>query len=183
MQSPVFVPLCGKSLDLLWLRERGHAVHGVELSAVAVESFCMENGILADRRTVGDFEVYESANLTLYQGDFFSLGAALMGPPAAVYDRAALISWQPPLRAAYVEHLAALTGPGTETLLVTMEYPQEQMPGPPFSVPADEVARLYSTLHSIQELSREDILAREPRLRSRGITQLHEVCYRLTRLS
>ncbi len=182
MQHPVFVPLCGKSLDLLWLRDRGHSVSGVELSTVALESFCMENGILAARRTIGDFDVYESANLTLYQGNFFSLSAALLGPVTAVYDRAALISWEPPLRAAYVEHLADLTSPGTETLLVAMEYPQSQMMGPPFSVTADDVARLYSRLHSIQELSREDILVREPRLRSRGLTQLHEVCYRLTRL-
>ena len=178
----VFVPLCGKSLDLLWLRDRGQSVSGVELSAVALESFCMENGILAARRTVGGFDVYEAANLNLYQGDFFSLSSTLLGPVAAVYDRAALISWDPQLRAAYVEHAAALTAPGTQTLLVTLEYPQSQMMGPPFSVTADDVARLYSRHHSIQELSREDILPREPRLRARGVTQLHEACYRLTRL-
>ena len=99
-----------------------------------------------------------------------------------MYDRAALISWEPQLRAAYVERVASLTTRGTQTLLVTMEYPQSQMTGPPFSVTADDVARLYAGHHSIQELSREEILAREPRLRSRGLTQLHEVCYQLTRL-
>ena len=178
----VFVPLCGKSLDLLWLRDRGHRVSGVELSAVAIESLCMQNGILASRRNVEAFDVYESANLTLYQGDFFTLSPALVGPIAAVYDRAALISWDPQLREAYVEHAARLTTPGTQTLLVTMEYPQSQMTGPPFSVTVDDVARLYAGNHSIQELSREDTLAREPRLRARGLTQLHEVCYRLIRL-
>lgn len=180
--SRVFVPLCGKSVDLLWLRERGHSVAGVELSAVALESFCMEHGIPAMRRTLDHFDVYEAADLQLYRGDFFALTPQLLGSVCAVYDRAALISWAPELRAGYVAHIAALTGPGTQTLLITMEYPQTQMKGPPFSVTADEVERLYAHSHTIQELSKHDILATEPRLRSRGVAQLHEVCYRLIRL-
>ena len=178
----MFVPLCGKSLDLLWLLEQGHCVTGVELSAVALESFCMEQGIPARRRTLDNFDLYEVARLGLYRGDYFALTPELLGALAAVYDRAALISWMPELRAAYVEHMTALTSPGTQTLLIIMEYPQAQMAGPPFSLGSEEIHRLYSGSHSIQELSREDILANEPRLRSRGVTQLHEVCYRLTRL-
>ena len=180
--SRAFVPLCGKSLDLKWLLERGHFVTGVDLSAVALESFCMEQGIPARRRTLRAFEVYETSDLNLYCGDFFALTRDLVGPIAAVYDRAALISWSPELRPRYVAHAATLTLPGTQTLLITLEYPQPQMPGPPFSVSADDVERLYSDNHSIRELSKDDILASEPRLRSRGLTQLHEVCYRLTRL-
>jgi len=180
--SRVFVPLCGKSLDLLWLCERGHSVTGVELSTVALESFCMEHGIPAKRRILDDFDVYEAAKLQLFRGDFFALTAKLLGSVSAVFDRAALISWTPELRATYVKHITELTAPGTQTLLVTMEYPQEQMEGPPFSLGADEVDRLYGRHHEIRELSRQDILANEPRLRSRGVAQLHEVCYRLTRL-
>jgi thiopurine S-methyltransferase len=142
----------------------------------------MEHGIPAKRRLLRDFDVYEAANLQLFRGDFFTLTPTLLGPIAAVYDRAALISWTPDVRAAYVEHITELTEPGTHTLLVTMEYPQEQMKGPPFSLGTDEVERLYARHHEIRALSREDILANEPRLRSRGVTQLHEACYRLTRL-
>jgi thiopurine S-methyltransferase len=179
--SPVLVPLCGKSLDLLWLESR-HAVAGVEISEIALESFCLEHGIAARRRILSDFEVYEAGKLRLYRGDFFALSRELLGGVAAVFDRAALISWAPELLANYVAHITSLTNPGTQTLLITVEYPQEQMPGPPFSVPADVVDRLYAPNHAIQLLSRHDILADEPRLRSRGITQLHEACYRLTRL-
>jgi thiopurine S-methyltransferase len=178
----VFVPLCGKSLDLLWLCEQGHSVTGVELSTVALETFCMEHGILAKRRTLDDFEVYKATQLQLFRGDFFALTPELIGPIAAVYDRAALISWVPELRATYVKHMTALTNIGTQTLLVAMEYPQQEMKGPPFSLDADEVDRLYAPNHEIRALSRQDILANEPRLRSRGVTQLHEACYRLTRL-
>jgi thiopurine S-methyltransferase len=180
--SRAFVPLCGKSLDVLWLHAQGHAVSGVELSGVALESFCMEHGIASRRRILDDFDIYEAEHLRLFRGDLFALTPELLGCMSAVYDRAALISWKPELRARYVDRMTALTSPGTQTLLVTMEYEQAQMNGPPFSVSADDVERLYSKNHSIRRLSRRDILANEPRLRSRGLTQLHEACYRLIRM-
>jgi thiopurine S-methyltransferase len=179
--SRVFVPLCGKSLDLLWLRDRGHSVVGVELSALALESFCMEHGIPARRRGLGKFDVYEAPGLELYCGDFFALTPKLLGAVSALYDRAALVSWTPELRAAYVAHISALTAPGTRTLLITLEYPQAQMSGPPFSVTADDVGRLYGRQHAIEQLSRDDILASEPRLRSRGLEELHEISFHLSR--
>lgn len=177
----VFVPLCGKTLDLTWLVDRGHAVAGVELSGAALESYCMENGILARRRSGDGFEVYEAPNLRLYCGDFFELDPERLGPVSAVYDRAALISWNSDLRAAYVAHMRKLTNSGTQTLLITMEYPQSQMSGPPFSVSADDIERLYGRDHTIRELARQDVLANEARLRARGVKELHEVCYHLTR--
>jgi thiopurine S-methyltransferase len=181
-KASVFVPLCGKSLDLLWLRDQGHAVIGVEISAVAVESFFMEHGIPARRRSLDDFDVYEADRLALFRGDFFKLTPALLGSVSAVYDRAALISWTPELRAEYVERITKLTRPGTEMLLIAVEYPQAEMSGPPFCVTGDEIDRLYGKRHTIEQLGRHEILALEPRLRARGLTELHEVCYRLTRL-
>jgi thiopurine S-methyltransferase len=178
----VFVPLCGKSLDLLWLRDRGHAVVGVELSAIALEAFCAENGIAARRRARAGVDLYQAPHLDLFCGDFFALTPAQVGGIAAIYDRAALISWNEELRKPYAQRMAELTPSGAKTLLVTLEYPQSQKAGPPFSIPPAEVARLYGEQHAIQELSRHDILASEPRMRARGITELHEVCYRLTRL-
>ena len=177
----VFAPLCGKSLDLLWLHDRGHAVSGVEISAIAAEAFCMEHGIPARRRTQGAFDLYETERLRLFCGDFFALSPRLLGEVSAVYDRAALIAWTPAQRPQYVEHITALTHPGTRTLLVAVEFPQAQMQGPPFPVTANEVAALYSRHHAVETLARRDILDIEPRLRARGLTELHEVCYRLTR--
>ena len=179
--SRVFVPLCGKSLDMLWLRDRGHAVVGVELSPIALEAFCMENGILARRRVQGGFEIYEASNLELFHGDFFALAPAHLNGVEAVYDRAALISWSEELRLPYVEHLARLVRGGTPMLLVTMEYPQSQRAGPPFSVQRDEVERLYSPHYTVREIARQDIWASEPKMRARGVTELFEVCYRLRR--
>ena len=124
---------------------------GVELSAVAFESFCMENGIPARRRRSVVFELYEAENLELYCGDFFALTPELLGDCAAVYDRAALIAWAPEQRGAYVRHMTALTSPGTQTLLITLEYAQAQMSGPPFSLGADEVERLYGAITRIRD--------------------------------
>ena len=179
--SRTLVPLCGKSLDLLWLRDQGHCVAGVELSALALESFCMEHGIPSRRRMIDSFDIYEAAKLQLFCGDFFALTPTSLGTVSSVFDRAALISWTPELREAYVQHVTALTSSGTQTLLVTLEYAQTQMTGPPFPVSTDDVNRLYAHNHVVEQLSRQDVLARESRLRSRGVTQLHEACYRLTR--
>jgi thiopurine S-methyltransferase len=176
----VLVPLCGKSLDMLWLREQQHSVAGVELASIALESFCLENGVPARRRTTGDFDIYEAERLRLFCGDFFSLAPSVLGRVSAVYDRAALIAWPTALRAPYVERLTALTSSGVKTLLITAEYRQDQMTGPPFSVCADEVNRLYAEHHEIRLLDRQDILASEPRFKSR-LTELHEGCYQLTR--
>jgi thiopurine S-methyltransferase len=179
--SDVLVPLCGKSLDLKWLREQGCKVTGVELSDIAVEAFFMENGIPARRRPLAEFDLYEAERLRLFRGDFFSLTRGLLGSISAVYDRAALISWEPDTRARYVERMAALTMPGAQTLLIVVDYPQAQMRGPPFAVTEHDLDRLYSSEHSIEQLVQRDILGFEPRLRARGLTELREVCYRLTR--
>ena len=181
-RSNVFVPLCGKSLDMLWLQTSGHAVRGVELSPVALQSFLMEHGIPARRRVLEDFEVYEADGFTLFCGDYFKLTPALLGSVCAVYDRAALISWTPAARESYVKHLTSLTSPGTPTLLIAVEYPQEQMSGPPFPLTRAAIEQLYADDYSIEELGRHEILELEPRLKSRGLSELREVCYRMIRL-
>jgi thiopurine S-methyltransferase len=178
----VFVPLCGKSLDMLWLRDHVHSVVGIELSDVALESFCVENGILARRADADGFHEYQAASLRLLCGDFFGLTLPTLGSVQAIYDRAALVAWSPELRIRYVEHLNQLTPQGCQTLLITIEYPETEIAGPPFSVDAECVNRLYSAQHEVQRLYREDILATDPKLPARGVTQLYESCYHLTRL-
>ena len=141
----------------------------------------MENGIPARRRLHNGFEVYEATNLELLCGDFFALTRTTIQEVAAVYDRAALISWTPELRAPYVRHLTGLLKPGTPILLHALEYPQAQMPGPPFSLERGEIERLYAPYCNIREIDRQDILATETRLRARGVTELCEVCYLMVR--
>ena len=146
-----------------------------------LESFCQENGVPARRRTLARFDVYE-ARACACRGDFFALTPELLGDIAAVYDRAALISWAPALRDGYIAQLAKLLRAGTRMLLITLEYRESQMTGPPFAVPAEEVTRLYAPQFEVSEIAREDILPHEARLRAKGLTELVEVCYQVVRL-
>jgi len=148
--APVFVPLCGKSLDMLWLREQGHPVVGVELSEKAVAAFFAENDIAAATRRDGDFTVYEGDELQLLTGDFFALRRQQLQGVCAVYDRASLIALPPPMRAAYAEHMAVLLPAGAHILLITMEYPAGTLEGPPFSVSEEEVHGLFDTAFSVE---------------------------------
>lgn len=163
----VFVPLAGKSLDLLWLAERGFDVVGVELSAIAVQEFRAEHG--------------SHARIELRCADLFDLEPGALGKIDAVFDRAALIALPPAMRVRYAAQLRALTAPGTRTLLVTMEYEQSQMRGPPHAVLPDEVRTLYGADHDIVDLGADHALADAERFAARGVTAVSERRYRLTR--
>lgn len=174
----VCVPLCGKSVDLRWLADRGAHVLGVELSPIAVESFFGEQGLTPRTRKVGAFTVWESGPIRLLCGDFFALTPADLTGVQAVYDRAALIALPPERRVEYLAHLDRLLPGARRTLLVTLEYPQEQMQGPPFSVPEREVHTLFGGA-SIERLGAQDVLADNPRFREKGLTRLLECAYRI----
>jgi thiopurine S-methyltransferase len=177
--ATVFVPLCGKSSDMIWLRELGHAVVGVELSRSAVSSFFSENGIAATWNRIGKFDVGEGNGIRILCGDFFDVTGEDLGTVTAMYDRAALVALPPDVRERYAAHLLDVLGRGARMLLITMDYPQEEMKGPPFSVPPAEVERLYSGKAKVSLLSRRDILADEPRLAARGSTSLHSCVFRV----
>jgi len=175
----VFVPLCGKSNDMLWLRERGHPVIGVELSPLAVEAFFRENGLEATRQSGERHECWKAGEATLLCGDYFSLQPEDVAGVAAVYDRASLIALPPDMRTLYAAHLIALFQGRVPVLLVTLEYPEEQMQGPPFCVHEDEVRRLYGAHFEISCLVEHDVLADNPHLRGKGIDFLTEKAYLL----
>lgn len=175
--AEVFVPLCGKSLDMLWLREQGHTVIGVEVVPRAVEAFFAENHLAAETRRERAFVLWSADGIRIYQGDFFDLGAAETAGVAAVYDRASLIALPPAMRRRYATQLRAIVPEKTNILLVTMDYPQEQMHGPPFAVTEQEVAELYGDGFEIEQVCSEDALAANPRFRERGLTRLMERTY------
>ncbi len=179
--STVFVPLCGKSLDMRWLRARGHSVLGVEISPIAVQAFFRENDLIPDCRQDVHYSVWSADGMEILCGDFFDLGPDRLDQVQAVYDRASLIALPPDMRRRYADHLTTLLAPATPVLLITMEYPQQQMQGPPFAVEAAEVDTLFGPAFEVEALHSEDILAREPRFAERGLTRLHEKVYLLRR--
>lgn len=175
--SRVFVPLCGKSRDMLWLREQGHEVVGVEISRLAVEAFFAENDLHATVTKHGTFSIYQTEGIRLYCGDFFQLTSEDMVGVSAVFDRASLIALPPSMRSAYVAHMQIILASDIKTLLVTFDYPQYEMQGPPFSVKEPEVRVLYEKIGEVRLLYSADILDKEPRFRDKGITQLQEKIY------
>jgi thiopurine S-methyltransferase len=155
--SQVFVPLAGKSLDMAWLASQGHRVLGVELSALAVEQFFDDQALQPDIRESKYGRHYSAGGIELICGDAFALDADALRGCAAVFDRAALIALPPELRVRYVRELYARLPSGCRGVLVTLEYPQEERAGPPFSVSEEEVIRLFSDGWEIARLERHPI--------------------------
>lgn len=177
--SRVFVPLAGKSLDMIWLAAQGHPVLGAELSPLAVEQFFAENGLHPRITETPAGRLHAADGIELMLGDVFDLDAATLASCEAVYDRAALIALPPDLRARYADEVYGRLPIGCLGLLITLEYPQPEKDGPPFSVDEAEVRRLFSKCWDIELLERRDILPHEPGFRAEGVTALHTVIYRL----
>lgn len=140
----LFVPFCGKAEDLAFLAAQGHDVVGVELVERAVQAFFEEHGVKPEVTPEGKFTKYTAPRLTLFAGDFFATTRQLLGNVDALYDRAALIALPEPMRSGYVKHLRALLPARAPGLIITVEYPQGALEGPPFSVPEAELRTHYA---------------------------------------
>ena len=176
----VFVPLCGKSLDMMWLRQQGCNVLGVELSDIAVDDFYNENGLAASQSSVGKFQRYQAGGVQILCGDFFDLSKDDLSNVSAVYDRASLVALPPDMRERYAQHLVNILKPGTQILLITFDYPQSEMQGPPFAVSVKEVEALYSKYADIRLLAQEDVLMQNLRFKQRGVSRMEEQVFLLT---
>ena len=170
----VLVPLCGKSVDLLWLARAGNTVVGVELAEVAAQAFFKEQA-LDHERVDGPLPEYRTPDgrLRIVVGDFFDFAETGFD---ALFDRAALIALPPEVRGRYVEHLDARMSPGYAHLLVTLEYPQTMVNGPPFAVMRDEVSGYYPSLRLLD--ATDDLPNAPPKFREADVPFLHELAWR-----
>jgi len=174
----VLVPLCGKSLDMVYLAGRAAAVVGVEFVEQAVREFFTEQGL---EPQVGAWPPvrYDADRYTLFAADMFQVTEKDTGPIDAVFDRAALVALDAETRVRYAEHLRRLLPVGARMLLITFDYDQSQMGGPPFAVPEDEVEQLFGEGFSIEHLETRDAL--NAQFRDRGLTVFTESAFALTR--
>ncbi|MBF8722144.1 MULTISPECIES: thiopurine S-methyltransferase [Pseudomonas] len=178
--SRVLVPLCGKSLDMAWLAGQGHRVLGVELSRRAVESFFQEHGLVPEVEQQGAFEVWRSGDVELWCGDIFALRAEDLEACVGVYDRAALIALPPAMRERYMALLSTLLPSACKGVLVTLDYDQALLDGPPFSVADDEV-RAGFVGWRVERLEAREIIKESPKFEQAGVPSLVERVYRLER--
>lgn len=173
-QSPgsrVLVPLCGKSVDLLWLASQGLQVVGVELSELAVRAFFDENGLEFDTLRAGRLLEFRalSVPITVVCGDYF----AFTCPPCdAVFDRGALVAVQPTERERYIAHTRTLLTATASVLLITLSYDQGAVDGPPFSVDDAAAKKYWPDLRRV--LARDDLETASPKFRKAGLSEVIE---------
>ncbi len=179
--SAVFVPLCGKSLDMLWLKDQGHNVTGIELSKIAVVDFFSENKLEAEVTHHPKMVAHSSDKLNLLCGDFFDLNEQDLQKHHLVFDRAALIALPEEMRKSYVDHLCQVLPENCSILQVLLTYPQNEMDGPPFSVSEEELRNLYQDRFNIEKLQEFNIFAENPKFKQRGLTSLVESIFILSR--
>lgn len=179
--STVFVPLSGKSLDMLWLAEQGYRVIGSELSEIAVDRFFEERGFKPSVQTHESFVVKSSGVYEMWCGDFFALAPNGLKTMAAVYDRAALVAMPPEMQPRYAAKLAGLIPAGVPTLLIGLDYDPREMKGPPFATPQKQVRELFAPWFSVEVLGARDGLAKSEHLKKKGVTRLEEATYLLRR--
>lgn len=177
----VLVPLCGKSLDMIWLAAQGYQVMGVECSEQAVQQFIDEQQLTATSSRQDGFTLYKAEDIELLQGDFFKLNKTLLQSVSAVYDRASLVALPVEMRAQYVELLQRSLPQSVSILLVTVDYDQALMQGPPFAVSHNEVQRLYQSSFDISLLDERNMINESPRFRERGLNHMFERVYKIVR--
>lgn len=177
--SLVLAPLCGKSRDMLWLAKQGYRIRGIELSPLAVESFFQEQSLQPEVTRVAGFDCWRKGPYELCCGDIFDLAQLEIGDADAVYDRASLIALNPQQRAHYAEMLCGLLPKPCRMLLVAMDYPQEEMHGPPYSVGEAEVRSLFEPRFQVRLLHTLDLLKEGKRYGDKGVSRMREQVYLL----
>ena len=178
----VFFPLCGKSLDMIYLLNQGFSVIGIELSEIGIKQFFHENELDFTITQVGEFDLYSAKNIEIYCGDFFSLSSKHLRDIKAVFDRKSLIALDQNLRQKYVKHLNDIISVGVRVLLITLNYPQHQISGPPFSVDKFEVESLFSMAFKYQELKSFQDIENGSKLAHAGVDYIENAAYCLQKV-
>jgi thiopurine S-methyltransferase len=152
----IFLPLCGKTLDIAWLMSQGYRIAGAELSEVAIGQLFEQLDIAPEISELGKLKRYSADNIDIFVGDFFDVTKAMLGPVAAIYDRAALVALPEDMRRSYRKHLLDITNEAPQ-LLLTFDYDQKLMEGPPFSINVEDVHQYYQDRYDVSLLGSKDI--------------------------
>jgi thiopurine S-methyltransferase len=178
--SRVFVPLCGKSLDMLWLASQGHEVIGVELSPLAVSDFFRENGLHPLKQEAGQFTLWSHGRISILCGDFFALTKLDLGKFSTVYDRAALTALPENIRTLYVTHLSSLVPDGAKVFLLTIEDASENATMSQANGVDEEIKKLYSVGFEIDLAYVESKYEPDLELPDQALKRAEYKVYRLT---
>ena len=169
----VLVPLCGKSVDMLWLAEQGNEVTGVEVSDIAAREFFSDNNLRCERSADGTRYAAKDLPVTIVCVDYLAFDDTGFD---AHYDRGALVALPADRRARYAAHTTARLSANPVQFVITLEYDQARADGPPYSVTADEVLSYWPALCRVDAY--DDIANAPPKFRDAGLAEMTEVVWR-----
>lgn len=171
----VYVPLCGKAKDLIWLRDHGHDVTGSEIVPQAIAQLMADEALLPTHTRRGAFKLHITPKLTVLEGDAVAIDVDVAGSFDAVYDRAAFVALPPEMRAGYVKSLLRVLKPGGHIFLIGFLYDQQKLAGPPFA--ADEA--LVRAAFAGCDVRVVDERAEEagPRFVAAGVVDVKEIAF------
>lgn len=152
----IFLPLCGKSVDLMWLANRGHEVVGLEFSDIAVKAVFEESNQEYNVLTQDNFDVYKAKNvpLTIYKGDFFLITNKLLGKFDAVWDRGGFTAIEAERRSEYVKILLTLLQETGKVLLFSVNFDTSSYGGPPYPASIENVKDYFGNC-KVEEIDQE----------------------------
>jgi thiopurine S-methyltransferase len=180
----VFVPLCGKSLDLIWLAQRVEKVVGIEFNKTAIEEFFAENKLsIEEEGILGGLPFYRSQNIIVIEGDIFDLNRELDHSFQFIYDRAAIVALDPKTRSDYASKLTSLTRVDAQILMICFEYDQSKVAGPPFCVPEAQVSELFSKEFFLKKLNEKSEKPKSPKFVEANVEQFKQTTYQLEKLT
>ncbi|WP_020411803.1 thiopurine S-methyltransferase [Microbulbifer variabilis] len=173
--SRIFLPLCGKTGDIAWLRAQGCAIAGAELSEVAVQQLFEELELTPKIEKENNLKCYSAEKIKIFVGDIFSLTGDALGSVEAIYDRAALVALPEEMRKRYTQHLMTITGVASQ-LLISFEYEQSQLAGPPFAIGSRQIFGYYDANYHLEMLGHRQVPGG-----LKGLVPAEEVAWLLTR--
>jgi thiopurine S-methyltransferase len=144
----VLVPLCGKTVDMLYLSQYANRVIGVELVEEGILQFFSENNLAYHKP---DEETFISGNIVILKKDFMALTPEDIGPIDWILDRASLVALPLDMRKDYIRAIDRLSDIGTKQLVITLEY-FPLIHSAPFSIAPDEVESYYAEGHQIEHV-------------------------------
>ena len=182
LTSRVFVPLCGKSVDLAYLSSHPKVSHvvGIDIVRTAAEEFAAEHpellleeekvesnddcannveGDIAEKECSSQSTIskFNGKSLTFLIGDLFALPTEERFD--VIYDRASMVAIHPSLREDYVTLMGKLLQPGGSILLVSLDRretttDEAKKDGPPFSINEHEIRQLYESMSWVESVTK-----------------------------
>lgn len=179
--SNILVPMCGKSHDLIWLKEKGHNVFGVEIVNRPCQEFWSDHKLEFQERSIESAQVYEGDRITIINDDFFNFPRESIPEKIDfIFDRAALVALPEEMRKVHYSRIKELSSPGTKILLDSFEYDRQFETRAPYSVSDAEVKAAYSWVSDFQTLLTEVREMKGNHLSKRGIKEVLDYIYLMT---